>query len=146
MKGVKSLLVFIGLILLIVIIFGVLMFGIPIPFPVDLLKVDKIELVEKANHITGEEKIFIIDNKYEIKYFLSYFNGISWGVKETPSCPFGLPIKFYEGSKVIKMDLGTDSCGLVKYKDYYFYLNRGMVEELQDEIRKLGIDFDRIRL
>ena len=44
------------------------------------------------------------------------------------------------------MDLGTDSCGLVKYKDYYFYLNRGMVEELQDEIRKLGIDFDRIRL
>lgn len=96
------------------------LFGIPIPFPVNFSRVDRIELEESADKPSDEARIFIIDDKEEIENFVSYFKGISWGVRETPACPFGLPVTFYEGRKVIRMDLGTDDCGLIHYKGYYF--------------------------
>lgn len=145
MKVVKLLLILAGVCFLGIITLRIAFFGIPIPFPVSLSQVDKIELEERADTPSDKGKIFIIDNKNDIRDFMNHFKGIGWGVKETPSCPFGLPVTFYEGSKVIKMDLGTDSCGLVRYKGYYFHMDKEKVDKLQDKIRELGLDFDRIR-
>jgi len=66
---------------------------------------------------------------------------------DSPACPFGLPVVFVEGDKKTKIDLGTDECGLIRCHDRYYRLNieLGEVEKMQDVIRSLGIDFDRIR-
>ncbi|SRR5690554_3567536 len=145
MKVVKVLLILAGVCFLGIILLRIVFFGIPIPFPVNLSRVDRIELEESADKPSTEPRIFVIDDKEEIEDFMSHFKGIGWGIKATPSCPFGLPITFYEGRKVIKMDLGTDDCGLICYKNYYFFMNEEQVYKLQDKIRELGLDFDRIR-
>ena|SRR5690554_896823 len=145
MKIVKVLLILAGVCFPGIILLRIVFFGIPIPFPVNFSRVDRIELEESADKPSDEARIFIIDDKEEIENFVSYFKGISWGVRETPACPFGLPVTFYEGRKVIRMDLGTDDCGLIHYKGYYFFIDKEKVDKLQDKIRELGLDFDRIR-
>jgi|SRR5690606_2345398 hypothetical protein len=136
-----------GVIILIFILMYILMFGMPKPFPVHIDKVTKIELLEFTGG-TQPYKIFEITDETQVKEFLGYFKKVSFGRKASPACPFGLPIIFYEKNKKTQMELGTDSCGLIKYNDYYYFLNLSIdkIEEMQDKIRQLGLDFDRIRI
>lgn len=109
----KTGLIIFGISLVCMIIISMIISMIWTSFPVDLSKVTKIELIESADGVDGKDKVFQLEGE-ELKGFLRYFKKTK-GIGDVPSCPFGLPIIFYEGNLKIAMDLGTDSCKMIRF-------------------------------
>jgi hypothetical protein len=119
----------IGLSTFIIIIVLIKGYFFPEPLSINPEKVKKIEIYEVKRSINNRpvddsnRKVYVIENKDELFEISEIFQRVRIPEENvTAKCPFSMEAIFYEGKKKLKVSFGTDSCGVLEYKDNYYYV------------------------
>lgn len=120
------------------------------PLPIEFSKVSKVEfyenrgLSETVNIKDFEQfKLLSLENSKDITSTNQIFKNAKGDRNDSPSCPFGLQIIFYEGNKKTYVDLGTDDCGFLIYSKMYYKISENDFKALQEFLKQHGIDIHK---